>query len=59
MVKYYTPDEVASFLKIKPNFVYQFISEKKLKGIRMGSNYRITKDEFDRFKRIYLKKIKS
>ncbi|MEJ6951201.1 helix-turn-helix domain-containing protein [Natronospora cellulosivora (SeqCode)] len=56
-MKYYSPDEIASLLKIEPRKIYEYIALKQLLPIKLGSNYRISQDEYDAFKRNYYKRL--
>ena len=46
---YLTPHEIAKKLKINLLTVYSYIKKKKLSAIRIGSNYRIDCDDFEKF----------
>lgn len=58
-MKYYEPGEIASALKVNLSFIYQMISENRLECIKLGSNYRITEKEFERFKDMFFLASKS
>ncbi len=45
----FTPEEVAKKLKINLQTVRKFLREGKLKGIKVGTNWRIPEDRFNEF----------
>jgi excisionase family DNA binding protein len=47
--QYLTPAEVAEKLKINLLTVYHYIRTKKLVAFRIGNNYRIDREEFEKF----------
>ena len=49
---YYSIDEVASILKVAYLTVYRWVRYRKLKAIKAGKQYRISKEELDSFTRI-------
>lgn len=54
--QYLTPNEVAEKLKINRLTVYSYIKKKKLVAIHIGHNYRIDREDFEKF--IELNKVK-
>ncbi|MFW6269152.1 MAG: helix-turn-helix domain-containing protein [Bacillota bacterium] len=52
-MRYYNPEDVADMLGIKIEKIYHYINENYLKCIKMGSNYRISQNELQKFKRKY------
>lgn len=54
--QYLTPTEVAEKLKINLLTVYSYIRKKKLTAFRIGNNYRIDQEDFEKF--IELNKVK-
>jgi len=44
-----TPSEVAKKLQLNLLTIYKYIRNKKLLAIRLGRNYRITKEDLDKF----------
>jgi len=46
---YYTIDEVADMLKVAYLTVYRWIRADKLKAVKAGKQYRISKVELDKF----------
>ena len=47
--RYLTPQEVARELQLNTLTVYGYIKRKKLLAIKMGRNYRIAKEDLDKF----------
>jgi excisionase family DNA binding protein len=47
--QFLTPKEVAEKLKINLLTVYSYIRKKKLTAIRIGTNYRIDRIDFEKF----------
>lgn len=45
----YTPEEAAVKLKVTRRAVYRWLSEGKLKGLRVGLHWRITEDDLVEF----------
>lgn len=52
-MKYYNPEEVAAILKVKPQEVYQYMMEKKLVPVKMGSNYRLSEKQLEHLIKYY------
>lgn len=48
-ILFLTAKEVADFLKLNILTIYEYIRIGKLKAIRFGRNYRIAKEDLDRF----------
>lgn len=48
---YFTPEEVAEKMSLKPDTVTKLIRQKKLPAYRVGRSWRINKAEFARFMR--------
>lgn len=46
---YYSIEEVAKMLKVAYLTVYRWIQADKLKAYKAGKQYRISKDELDKF----------
>ncbi len=46
---YYTPQDVAKILKVAYMTVYRWIRAGKLKAVKAGKQYRIDKEELDKF----------
>jgi len=44
-----TAREVANLLKLNILTIYEYIKNNELKAIRFGRNYRIAKEDLDRF----------
>jgi len=44
-----TPSEVAEELQLNLLTIYKYIRNKKLMAVRFGRNYRITKEDLDKF----------
>ncbi|HHY92857.1 MAG TPA: helix-turn-helix domain-containing protein [Firmicutes bacterium] len=49
MQEVYTPQEIAKMLKVSKNAVYQWLSQGRLKGFRVGDLWRIPKDALEEF----------
>ena len=47
--RYLTPQEVAKELQLNTLTVYGYIKRKTLLAIKMGRNYRIAKEDLDKF----------
>lgn len=48
-IRVYTPDEIAQALKITRRSVYTYIKTGKLPAVKIGKEWRITKEALDRF----------
>jgi excisionase family DNA binding protein len=48
-------EEVAAYLKIHPEVVRRWLREKRLPGIKIGKEWRVAKEDLDR----YLEDLKS
>ncbi len=46
---FYTAEELASKLKLNVMTIYRYIKAGKLKAHKIGKEFRIAKDEFERF----------
>jgi len=44
-----TPSEVADVLQLNLLTIYKYIRNKKLMAVRFGRNYRIAKEDLDKF----------
>lgn len=44
-----TPAEVATALRVHPRTVRKWIADRKLRGFRVGSRFRVTRGEVERF----------
>lgn len=49
MDKLYTPDEVAEYLGVAPVTVYRWLWSGKIKGIKLGMQWRIPQVAIDEF----------
>lgn len=49
--EYYTSEELAFIISTKPQNIRNAINARKIKAVRMGKGYRITKAEVERIKR--------
>lgn len=47
--EFYTAKELADKLRVNIMTVYRYISAGKLKAYKIGKEFRIEKDEFDKF----------
>jgi excisionase family DNA binding protein len=47
--QFFTPSEVAKELQLNLLTIYKYIRTKKLLAIMFGRNYRITKEDLDKF----------
>jgi excisionase family DNA binding protein len=45
----YTPQEVATFLKLRVQTVYDYIHRGKLPAVRLGNRYRISRADLEAF----------
>lgn len=50
--EYYTAKELAEMLSLNVMTIYRYIKAKKLKAHKIGKEFRIPKDEFERFLKI-------
>jgi len=46
---FYTADELAKELKLNVMTIYRYIKAKKLKAYKIGKEFRIDKEEFNKF----------
>ena len=53
--EFYTAKELAEKLRLNIMTIYRYIEAKKLKAYKIGKEFRIDKDEFNRF----LEKVKT
>lgn len=53
--EFYTAKELADKLRLNIMTIYRYIEAKKLKAYKIGKEFRIDKDEFNRF----LEKVKT
>ncbi len=44
---YYTPQEIADKLNLKPDTIREYIRRKELPAYRFGRDYRIKKDDYE------------
>lgn len=51
--KYYTPKEISELLKVAYLTVYRWIQTDKLKTYKAGKQYRIKKEDLDKFVKGY------
>lgn len=47
--EFYTARELADKLRVNIMTIYRYIKAKKLKAHKIGKEYRVEKDEFDKF----------
>jgi len=47
--KFYTTEEVAEMLKLNVRTVRAMISQKKLRAVKIGNEYRVTDDHLRKF----------
>lgn len=47
--KFYTAEELAISLKLNVMTIYRYIKAKRLKAYKIGKEFRIDKEEFNRF----------
>jgi excisionase family DNA binding protein len=45
----YTTDDIAEMLKMSPGMIRSLIRDKKLPAVKIGSEYRILKEDFEKF----------
>lgn len=48
-IRVYTPDEIAALLKVTRRTLYTYIKTGKLPAVKIGKEWRITKEALDRF----------
>lgn len=48
-IKIYSLDEVTKILKVTRRTLYNYLKAGKLKGVKMGKEWRIRHDDLDRF----------
>lgn len=53
-VKVYSVEEVAEQLKLTSRSIYTYISEKKIKAVKIGKRWFISQDELNKIKTIGL-----
>lgn len=53
MEQYYTIEETAKMLKVVYLTVYRWIQSGKLRALKAGRQYRITKSDLDQFMKSY------
>ena len=46
---FYTPREVADLLKLRTETIYEYVREGKLRAVRLGNRYRISKADLEAF----------
>lgn len=44
-----TVEEVATYLKVHPEVVRRWLREKKLPGLKVGKEWRIAKEDLDKY----------
>jgi excisionase family DNA binding protein len=49
MYNFYTTEELAKELKVNIMTIYRYIKAKKLKAYKIGKEFRIDKQEFNKF----------
>ena len=49
MPKLYTPEEISEELKVAKTTVYGWLQHGKLKGIKVGNLWRVTKEALEEF----------
>jgi excisionase family DNA binding protein len=47
--QFYTPKELANELRVNIMTIYRYIKAKKLKAYKIGKEFRIDKEEFNKF----------
>ena len=47
--EFYTAEELAKKLRVNIMTIYRYIKAKRLKANKIGKDFRIPKDEFERF----------
>ena len=47
--EFYLVEELAAKLRVNPMTIYRYLKAGKLHAHKMGREYRISKDEFERF----------
>lgn len=47
--KIYTPDEIATGLKVSKLAVYKWLQKRELKGFKAGKMWRVTKEDLEAF----------
>jgi len=45
----YTTEEIADMIKMTPSMVRQLIRTKKLRALKINSEYRVLKEDFEKF----------
>lgn len=54
LVKAFTADEIAEYLRLHPYTVRRLAREKKIPAFRAGGKWRFRKDDIDRWSKSYL-----
>lgn len=49
MGELYTCEEVSKIYKVKPLTIWEWIKKKKLPAIKIGKEYRVRKEDLERF----------
>lgn len=47
--RFLTPEEVADMLRVSPRTVNRWLNQGKLPGVKIGSRWRIEREDFERF----------
>lgn len=47
--EFYRAEEIANRLKVNVMTIYRYIHAKKLRAHKIGKEFRVTKNDFDRF----------
>lgn len=47
--EFYTPKEIADILKLNIMTIYRYIKSKKIDALKIGKEFRIEKQSFDKF----------
>lgn len=56
-MKFYTLEDIATFLKIRPRTVYKHLSEGHLKGIKLGNKWRFTEQHIKNYIQVLEKRV--
>ena len=49
MPNFYTPEEIAKELKVSKKAIYYWLNNGKLKGIKVGNLWRVTREAIEEF----------
>ena len=50
---FYTPEQIAEILQVKPSLVYSLLKRGQLSGIRFGQNWRISENQLQSFLQLH------